>query len=167
MKHYQVKSADTSHFWLTQDDPEIGRLEYDSGFSFKAKITLADHAQYAVQPKGFWGTTIEIKEQEQVLLDFQMDWKGQILVRTAFDADEAYCIFKQKGLLKNTFLLLDQEKMELLNIEPDFKWSSMNDSYQLVASDAFEQLPRKELLLLMAVHCANYYVNMMASAVAM
>ncbi|MCI1186887.1 hypothetical protein MON38_05605 [Hymenobacter sp. DH14] len=62
MQHYQVKSVDTKHFRLTQADTEIGELEYDSWFSFTAEIMLADRTRYAIQPKGFWGTTIEIKD---------------------------------------------------------------------------------------------------------
>lgn len=165
MEHYQVKSVDTKHFRLTQADTEIGRLEYDSWFSFKAEIILADHTRYAVQPKGFWGTTIEIKAQEQVLLDFKMNWKGQILIRTLFDGPEDYYIFKQKGLLKNTFILLQQDETELLSIDPNFKWTKLNFDYQLTVSDSLEQLARKELLLLTAVHCANYYITMMTAAV--
>ena len=167
MDNYQVKSVDTKHFELMQSDIEKGRLEYDSWFSFKAEIILADHTRYVVQPKGFWGTTIEIKDQEEVLLDFKMNWKGQILIRTIFDGDENFYIFRQQGLLKNTFLLLDKEEKELLNIEPDFKWSRLNFDYQILAADAFGQLMRKELMLLTAIHCANYYITMMTSVVVM
>jgi hypothetical protein len=164
MEYYQAKSVDTKHFKLTQADTEIGLLEYESWFSFKAEIILADHTRYAVHPKGFWGTTIEIKDQEQVLLDFKMNWKGQILIRTLFGSEENFYILRQKGLLKNTFVLLHQEETELLSIEPDLKWSSLSYDYQLTASDAFAQLARKELLLLTAVHCANYYLTMMTAA---
>jgi hypothetical protein len=164
MEYYQVKSVDTKHFRLTQADTEIGLLEYDNWFSFKAEIILADHTRYAVQPKGFWGTTIEIKNQEQVVLDFKMNWKGQILIRTLFGGPENYYILRQKGLLKSTFVLVHQEEAELLSIEPDFKWTKLNVDYQLATSNAFEQLARKELLLLTAIHCANYYLTMMTAA---
>jgi hypothetical protein len=164
MKHYQVKSLDTKHFKLTQADAEIGLLEYESWFSFKAEIILADHRHYTVVPKGFWGTTIEVKDQEQVLLDFKMNWKGQILIRTLFSGAEDYYILKQKGLLKSTFILLHGEDTELLSLAPDFKWTRMNFDYDLVASDAFEQLDHKELLLLTVIHCANYYLTMMTAA---
>ena len=165
MEYYQVKSTDSKHFELTQADAGIGRLEYESWFSFKAEIILADHNRYVVHPKGFWGTTIEIKDQEQVLLDFRMNWKGQILIRTTLGSNEAYYILTQKEMLKNTFVLLNAEEAELLSIEPDFKWSKLNVEYQIVASGAFGQLARKELLLLTAVHCANYYITMMSAAV--
>ncbi|MDO7853782.1 hypothetical protein [Hymenobacter convexus] len=167
MKNYQAKSLDSKHFKLTQADTEIGLLEYESWFSFKAEIILANHHRYAVQPKGFWGTTIEVKDQqEQVLLDFKMNWKGQILIRTLFGGQEDYYILKQKGLLRSTFVLLHGEETELLSLAPDFKWTRLNFDYELVASDALEQLPGKELLLLTAIHCANYYLTMMTAAAA-
>ncbi|MCI1186886.1 hypothetical protein MON38_05600 [Hymenobacter sp. DH14] len=93
-----------------------------------------------------------------------MNWKGQILIRTLFGGPEAYYIFKQPSLLKNTFVLVHEDETELLSIEPDFKWTKLNSDYRLAASDAFEQLVRKELLLLTAIHCANYYLTMMAAA---
>jgi hypothetical protein len=167
MDTYQVKSVDIKLFELTQGAVEKGRLEYDSWFSFKAEIMLADQTQYAVQPKGLWGTTIEIKAQEQVLLDFKMNWKGQILIRTLFDGNEVFYIFRQQGLLKSTFVFLDNEEQELLNIEPNFKWSRLNFDYQIVAADAFGQLAHQYLLLLTAVHCANYYITMMTSVAVM
>ena len=169
MKHYQAKSLDSKHFKLTQADAEIGLLEYESWFSFKAEIILADHRRYAVQPKGFWGTTIEVKDQEQVLLDFKTNWKGQILIRTIFGGVWDYYILKQQGLLKSTFILLHQaeeEEIAMLSIAPDFKWTRMTFDHELVASDAFEQLAHKELLLLTAIHCANYYLTMMTAAAA-
>lgn len=165
MEQYQAKSVDTKHFRLMKDGTEMGRLEYESWFSFKAEITLADHTRYAVQPKGFWGTTIEIKQQEQLLLDFKMDWKGQILIRTIFDGPEDYYILRQKGLFKSTFVLLHQEETELLQLEPDLKWSKMSYDYQITTTDGFAPLARKELLLLTAIHCANYYLTMMTAAV--
>ena len=165
MQPYQAKSLDTKHFELTRADAPVGTLAYDSWFSFKADITLADYRHYAVRPKGFWGTTIEVKDpQEQVLLDFKMNWKGQILIRTHFDGVEDFYILKNRGLLKSTFVLLHGEETELLSLAPDFKWTKLAVDYEIAAAEAFEQLPHKELLLLTAIHCANYYLTMMTAA---
>jgi hypothetical protein len=163
MEHYQVKSLDTKHFKLTRADATIGVLQYGNWFSFEADITMADQQRYAVRPKGFWGTTIEIKDGEQVVLDFKMNWKGQILIRTRFEGTEDFYILRQKGLLKSVFIL-QQEEIELLSVEPDFKWTRLSVDYQLVASDAFERLAHKELLLLTAIHCANYCLTTMTAA---
>lgn len=164
MKDYQANSLDTKHFELMQANTLIGSLEYESWFSFKADIVLANHRHYAVRPKGFWGTTIEVKDREQLLLDFKMNWKGQILIRTLFDGAEDFYIIKHKGLFKNTCVLFHGEDTELLNIVPDFKWGKLRTDYQLVASEAFEQLAHKDLLLLTAIHCTNYYITMLTAA---
>ncbi|MDO7848070.1 hypothetical protein Q5H92_17020 [Hymenobacter sp. M29] len=167
MQHYQAKSLDTKHFELTQADAPVGALEYESWFSFKAEIMLANHRHYAVRPKGFWGTTIEVKDQQkQVLLDFKMNWKGQILIRTHFGGTEDFYILKHKGLLNSSFILLHGEETELLSIVPDYKWTKLSIDYQLGASEAFERLAHKELLLLTTIHCANYYLTMLTAAAA-
>ncbi|WP_460503022.1 hypothetical protein [Hymenobacter agri] len=148
-----------------QGDTRIGALNYESWFSFKADIALADYRHYAVRPKGFWGTTIEVKDpQEQVLLDFKMNWKGQILIRTHFNGVEDFYLLKHKGLFKNVCVLCHGEETELLHIVPDFKWTKLRVDYQLEAAEAFEQLPHKELLLLTAIHCTNYYLTMLTAA---
>jgi len=41
----------------------------------------------------------------------------------------------------------------------------MNYEYQITTSDAFETFPEKEIVLINALHCANYYMSMIAAAV--
>ncbi|MGG5210580.1 hypothetical protein ACQWU4_16765 [Chryseobacterium sp. MIQD13] len=162
MAEYYAKSKKSLSFELTQNDRLIGKLIYKSWFNFNAAIEIAD-SKYQVEPKGFWGTTIELKEGETVLLKFRMNWNGEIVVQTYFNGVKKGYIFKHRGIFKESFVLADQDGIELLVIKPHLKWNLMDYEYQLTTTDTFETCPEKDILLMEALHCANYYMSMMYS----
>jgi len=163
MKEYKVKSEDTKHFSLTINDKEIGSLQYEKWFSLKAEMILGGTRTYQIEPKGFWGTTIELKQHENVLLNFKMNWNGNIIINTKFDGTERDFIFKNKGIFKNVYLLLNKEEEELIVIQPDFKWSKFNYDYNISTTDRFDNLDFNLILLLTAIHCVNYYMTMIST----
>lgn len=101
-----------------------------------------------------------------MLLKFNMNWKGEIVVQTFFDYTELGYIFKHRGFFKDSFVLNNQEGSELLVMKPNFKWSKMNYEYAITTDDAFEGLANKEIILMILVHCSNYYMSMMATGIA-
>lgn len=165
MAEYYAKSSNSLSFEVTREERLIGKLIYTSWFKFNAVIEIAHGQTYQVEPKGFWGTTIELKDDERVLLKFRMNWNGEIVVQTYFDGIKNGYLFKHRGIFKESFVLTDQDGVELMIIKPHLKWTSMNYEYQINTSDAYETLPEKEIVLINALHCANYYMSMMAAAV--
>jgi len=159
MTEYQAKSNKSFSFEVTKDDRLIGKLSYKSWFKFNAVIEIAN-SNYQVEPKGFWGTTIELKDGEKVLLKFKMNWNGEIVVLTYFTNLEQGYIFKHRGVFKDSFILIDQEGFELLVMKPHWKWNKMNYEYQITTSDSFDTFSNKEILLMNSLHCANYYMSM-------
>ena len=162
MTEYQAKSSNSLSFDLTKDDKLIGNLTYKNWFKFSAVIGIANNTTYEVEPKGFWGTTVEMKDKEKVLLKFSMNWSGEIVIQTYFNDSEIGYVFKHRGFFKESFILIDPEGTELLVMKPLFKWNSLQYEYQVTTSDIFETFSNKEILLLTSLHCANYYMSMMA-----
>jgi hypothetical protein len=162
--NYQAKSSNSSTFELTQGEEWIGKLIYKSWFRFTASIELANSAHYQLVPKGFWGTTIELKDNERVLLNFSMHWNGSIVLQTFFNDTEEEFTFKHRGVFNESFVLSNQQGAELLVMKPHVKWTSLNYEYTIQASDRFEAIPTKDPLLLTSIHCANYYMSMMAAS---
>jgi hypothetical protein len=162
MTEYKAKSTDTLSFSLTQDNNPVGELTYDSWFTFKAKLELTDNKSFTVEPKGFWGTTIELKDSQNILLKFKMNWNGDIVIHTNFDNKEKDFIFKRRGVFNESFVLLDKEKNELLVVKSDFKWNKLKYDYVLTASDTFDNFDNQAILLLSIIHCANYFMAGMA-----
>lgn len=166
MREYKVQSTDTKHFTLTSIDKEIGILKYANWFSFKAEIILKDNTTFQIEPKGFWGAIIELKQTDKVLLNFKMNWNGNIIIKTLFTDTKMDFIFKHKGILKSSYVLLDKDQQELAEVQPDFKWSKFTFGYNISTTDIFDNFDFKEIMLLTTIHCANYYLTMMTTALA-
>ncbi|MCJ7935604.1 MAG: hypothetical protein MUW56_18755 [Chryseobacterium sp.] len=164
MAEYYAKSTHSLSFEVTKDSQFIGRLIYKSWFKFNAEIEIGNRF-YLVEPKGFWGTTIELKDNERVLLKFRMNWNGEIVIQTYFEGVKEGFLFKHRGIFKESFVLADQQGDELFVMKPHLKWTSMNYEYHITTAEKFEMLSNKEILLINSLHCANYYMSMMASAV--
>ncbi len=167
MTEYQAKSNNSLTFDLLKDNKLIGKLSYESWFKFNAVVEIADNSKYQVEPKGFWGTTIELRDGEKVLLKFKMNWNGEIVIQTYFNDFEKGYIFKHRGIFKESFILTNQEGNELLVMKPHLKWNTMNFEYKITTSEIFENPSdnsHKEILLMISLHCANYYMAMMMAA---
>lgn len=162
MKEYKVRSKNSLTFELVENEMLIGTLVYKSWFKFNADIETLG-SKYQVEPKGFWGTTIELKEGEKILLKFRMNWNGEIVIQTYFNEVKSGYIFKHRGIFKESFVLADQNGTELLVMKPDLKWNTMNYEYHITTSDIFDTFSEKEILLMIALHCANYYMSMMTA----
>jgi len=159
MVTYHAKSTNGLSFEVRKDNEAIGQLTYSSWFKFNAVITVAG-ATYPVAPKGFWETSIEVRNGEKVLLAFSMGWKGEIVLRTYFNGTEQGYVFNHRGLFRESFILADPEGTELLVMKPHLKWAKMNYEYEVATTDTFEAFPDKAILLLTALHCGNYYLSM-------
>ena len=157
MTEYKAKSTDSKNLTLTNNENVIGKLNYKDWFSFAASICLTDNSIFQIEPKGFWGTTIELKGEANILAKLKMNWNGDIIIHTNFDNNEKDFVFKHISNSNETiFVLGDKEHQELLTIKPKGTWSEMNYEYKITASDNFDGFNPKEILLLLAVHCANY-----------
>lgn len=161
MAEYYAKSSNSLSFEVIKDDQLTGKITYKNWFNFNAVIELPDHQTFQVEPKGFWGTTIELKDHDKVLLKFRLNWNGEIIIQTYFDGVKESFVCKHRGVFKDSFVLTDKIGTELLVMKPHFKWNLMNYEYQITTSENFENYTHKEMLILMSLHCANYYMSMM------
>jgi len=164
MTEYKVKSKNSLIFELVEKETLIGTLTYKSWFRFNAEVEIL-HSKFQIEPKGFWGTTIELKEGEKILLKFRMNWNGGIVIQTYFNEVKSGYIFKHRGIFKESFVLADENGTELLVTKPDLKWSTLNYEYQITTSDSFDTFFEKEILLMISLHCANYYMSMMTAGI--
>lgn len=157
MMDYKVQSLDTKNFILTGNGVEAGRLVYDSWFSFKADMSIGG-TNYTIEPQGFWGTTVELKQNDTVVLDLKMNWNGNVLI-TVYGQEETAYILKQKSILKNTYVLTDSDHTNVLSMEADFKWKKVNYEYHVTAAEDPDKDDLNKILILASVHCLNYYMS--------
>jgi hypothetical protein len=163
MKQYRANSTNSQNFILTFENEKVGELVYKKWYSFDAEILMTDGKKFQLEPKGFWDSKIELKEEAETLLEFKLGWKG-IVIKTFFDNNEKHFLLKLKGLLSNKFILIDNDNEEYLVAETDFKWSKLNFDYNIEITQKFDNLDNKEIILLTILHCMNYYMTIIAAA---
>ncbi|TGE23705.1 hypothetical protein E5K00_00390 [Hymenobacter aquaticus] len=163
MAQYLIKSTDKRTFTLLAGAAVRGELKYTKWFSFKAVLALAEGPTFRIEPRGRWGTTIEVKNGESVVLSFRMHWEGSIVLKSRLGGENRAFVLKSQGVAKTRYVLLDKDKRELLVIEPDYQWNKTNHDYTVSSTELFEALADKDALVLTAIHCANYYMTMMSS----
>lgn len=166
MKQYRAVTTSSLVFDISNDESSIGTMTYKSWFKFDAMIKTSSGIEYKVEPKGFWGTTIEVKKADTVKLKIKMNWNGDIVLQDESDTGEEAngYVFRYRGVFRESFVLLDAEGIELAVMKPELRWKKMNYEYVMSSTDALENHPDKDLLMMLALHCANYYMMMMTSA---
>jgi hypothetical protein len=165
MSDYIVKTIDTKHFSLTQNELPLGDLKYKSRFSFKAEVNLADASAYKFEPKGFWGNTIELKDRYRTVLYFKQNWKGKIIINALFENYNRQFTLKQKGVFKSGYVLCDVNDRVLLDVTANFKWKKFNYDYILSVNPELDKLEYRHILLLTSIYCINYYLRRNASMI--
>ncbi|MBD8081451.1 hypothetical protein [Chryseobacterium caseinilyticum] len=157
---YHAIAEKYTDFKVTKDGKPIGQLNYKSWFKFSAEIEIAN-SKYQVEPKGFWGTTVEVLDGKKVILQFTMNWDGNIVMKIYLNDIEKNYTFSHKGFFRESFVLTDEKGSELLMMKPHVQWRSLNYEYQIYTSEILETFEEKNILLLISLHCANYYMAMM------
>jgi hypothetical protein len=158
MSQYSAKLSDTLTFELIKNEKIIGKLKYAKWFSFSVNLEIESSSEFKIEPTGFWGTTMELKDNCKVLLKFQMNWKGEIVVQSFLDNIENGFILKNIGILNDSIILIDKDGLELMTIEPHYKWKYMNYEYKINTTEIFDIKTNQDILLLAAIHCANHFL---------
>jgi hypothetical protein len=164
MASYIVNSTNSQNFNLTFESQKIGELIYKKWFLFNAEIDIFKDKKFTLEPKGFWDSKIELKDENELLIEFKMGWKG-ILIKTFFNNKENEFLLKLNSLLSNKFVLLDVKNTELLVVDTNLKWNSFTYDYTIETTSTFDSFENKELLLLTILHCVNYYIHSIAIGV--
>ena len=158
MGQYSVHSGSSKKFTLIVDNKQVGELLYKKWHSFDADILLNNGQKYQLESKGFWDSKIELKQGNEVLLDYKMGWKG-IIVKHYFGRKEKRFLLKQKGFPADKFVLLDEDKEQYVIVESEFKRRKFNYDYRIETTRRFDSFDNQDLLLLTLLHSIKYYTS--------
>ena len=100
---YLATAKKYTDFKITKDGMQIATLNYKNWFKFNAEIEILN-SKYQVEPKGFWGTTVEVLDEKKVLLKFTMNWDGNIVMNTYFNDIEKKYTLSHKGFFRESFV---------------------------------------------------------------
>ncbi len=162
INQYQVVSKGLKQLEIIANNESIGRLEFKKWSSIKADI-IAGNQTYQIAPKSVWDTTIEITKNNILLLHFTINWKGNIAITTKFTSIDDKYIFKQAGVFKNAYILLNEAGEKLLTIQPHYKWTKFTYNYTITTTPTFDDNPHQSLLLFTALYSVIYSMRVMTT----
>ena len=155
----EAKSTDKKTFQLTDNGELLGELHYESLFSHRAEIKLANNDHYEIKPVGIFGTSILVTKNGEEFAHLKMNWRGQI-VFTLPDGEEY--LFIAKGAFLSKYTLANKEGKNLILFDPKFDWSKFNYSYTI----SYDTKPQDNLFILLGIYASNYYIAVMSGAIA-
>jgi len=154
----EAKSIDKKTFRLTDNGQQLGELTYESIFSHKAEIKLADSESYYIKPVGFFGTSITVTNNEKEIANLKMNWGGQIVFEFQ---DGLEFIFKPKGQFLSKYTIEDKDGENLLQLDPNFNWREINYNYNIT----YKKKPDDILFVLLGIYASNYYIAAMSGQI--
>ena len=153
----RIECTDNKTFQLSDNGQLKGQLLYENLFSYKAKISLQTSDRYEIKPVGFFQTGINVAKNENNFANLQMNWKGQIVI--AYQDGQEF-LFKTMGVFNSKYLIENKQGEKLMQFDPHFDWKKFNYHYDV----SYDRKPN-ELLVLIGVYAANYYIASMSGMI--
>ena len=157
----EANSTDKKTFQLTEDGKQLGELIYENLFFLKAEIKLQNSELYELAPVGFFGTSIAVTKNGNKIASLVMTWGGQIVI-TFQDGREF--VIKLNGLFHNKYTIENKDGEKLIQLEPKFNWRAFHYNYNITYSIENDNRPADNLLILLGVYAANYFVATISGA---
>lgn len=123
---------------FTDSAVKLASLTYDSRWSEKAVINLANGKQYRIETLGFWKTGFKVIENDKHILSLQQKWSGKVTIEMLLPGLRASYSFTRKGIWKERFELTDKDNFVLGSIISHFRWRSFSTDYELNLNQRFE-----------------------------
>jgi hypothetical protein len=144
---YVIKALNSKNYALEQNQVFLGKLAYDNSF-FCSKATIQIKGKsFRIENTSHWNSECVIKEEEQRLFKTKLNWNSELIMNTLNQGNPKEYKLKAKSAWGNTHTLLDQNHKELFVIQSEYKWKKFNYEHAVTASEAFESIPDKELIL--------------------
>jgi len=151
-------------FDVLKDEESVASFEYEDWFSSRGAAVLKDQ-RFEIKPKNMWGSIFDIFDNGEDIGDITMNWKGQIVIPIKTKKAEKTYILKTTGFWNFSFVLTDENELEVLRMKPEMKWTKMHYDYAVEVSDAKLSLIEIEKLLIICGYSTNLYMNMMVAAI--
>lgn len=154
-------SKDKKTFLLSDNDLLLGELIYETPFYLKAEIKMPDTETYNLAPVGFFGTSISVTKDGNKIASLSMSWNGKIII--TFQGDREYAL-KLSGLFQSKMILENKSQQNVIQFEPKFSWRDFYYKYDITYDITNDNEPKDNLLLLLGVYAANYFIATISGA---
>ncbi|GAB4125252.1 MAG: hypothetical protein OHK0045_05400 [Raineya sp.] len=138
----RAESIGLRKYALFNDGGErVAILTYEGWLTYQAVAELENGKKIQFDSQGFWGQTIEVKEEQELLATIKMDWFGNVKI---FQGKSENLLFtlKYTGFWQPKILLQDSKKNKIAEFIGHFKWSKFTYDYEIISftKDVFEDI---------------------------
>ncbi len=156
-----VHSKDRKTFQLVDNEQLLGELIYETPFYLKAEIKMPNTETYELAPVGFFGTSVAVTKDGNKVASLSMSWNGKIII--TFQDDKEYAL-KLNGLFQSKMILENKNQEKVIQFEPKFSWRDFYCSYDITYDITNDNEPKNNLLLLLGIYSANYFIATISGA---
>lgn len=156
-----ANSKDRKTFLLSDNDQLLGELNYETPFYLKAEIKIPNTETYKLAPVGFFGTSVAVTKDGNKIASLSMSWNGKIII--IFQDEREYAL-KLSGLFQSQMILENKNQEKVIQFEPKFNWRDFYCKYDIDYDITNTNEPNDNLLLLLGVYAANYFIATISGA---
>ena len=156
-----ANSKDRKTFLLSDNDQLLGELNYETPFYLKAEIKIPNTETYKLAPVGFFGTSVAVTKDGNKIASLFMSWNGKIII--TFQDEREYAL-KLSGLFQSQMILENKNQEKVIQFEPKFNWRDFYCKYDITYDITNNKVPKDNLLLLLGVYAANYFIATISGA---
>ena len=156
-----ANSKDRKTFLLSDNGQILGELNYETPFYLKAEIKIPNTKTYKLAPEGFFGTSVAVTKDGNKIASLSMSWNGKIII--TFQDEREYAL-KLSGLFQSQMILENKNQDKVIQFEPKFNWRDFYCKYVITYDGTNEKEPKDNLLLLLGVYAANYFIATISGA---
>ncbi len=154
-------SKDRKTFQLSDNDQLLGELIYETPFYLKAEIKMPNTENYRLAPVGFFGTSVAVTKDGNKIASLSMSWNGKIII--TFQDEREYAL-KLSGLFQSQMILENKNQEKVIQFEPKFNWRDFYCKYDIDYDITNANEPKDNLLFLLGVYAANYFIASISGA---
>ncbi|TGD59118.1 hypothetical protein [Flavobacterium humi] len=163
--NYTIKERSWKKIILTQGEKELGSLDYIGWSSAKCEINLHNGEKFSIDPKSFWKSSFELKQNGKTLLEYAMNFGGTFAFKSSVNDPDVAFTMKSKGFWGKSYVILDKKGDQMAQIMLGYSWKTFKSQYDIQTVPAFDALPLRDVLVLSMVHGIRYFTAMAAAAV--
>ncbi len=156
-----ANSKDRKTFILSDNDQILGELNYETPFYLKAEIKIPNTETYKLAPVGFFGTSVAVTKDGNKIASLSMSWNGKIII--TFQDEREYAL-KLSGLFQSQMIMENKIQEKVIQFEPKFNWRDFYCKYDITYDNTNDKEPKDNLLLLLGVYAANYFIATISGA---
>lgn len=155
----KAKISGTRSYTIRDGDKLLAMISYPKRFSRQAIVSLEDGRKYEIKSSNFWGTKLEVRESGKTIISLKEQIYGDFLINVVRQGHRLSLVCRQKGFLKDRYVLTDRNRRELASTSKNVKNYIFRklQEIEFSFSDSLMRHPDWILISALFVYLIRYY----------